>query len=340
MTILDLFKGNTPLHFSIKYNRPNIVKMLITSLEVDVNMQNKEGDTPLHIAIASKNKQLAHLLVEHGAQTSNIKNAAGLTCKKQCEKLYGCKLDKWVQSVATANMTAVTTEVAVQTAMASINAAPSLVSNNPPLANGTTTSAPTVAAISSNMTPAMLTTTLDISAQINATTHSKKKKSFWQYLKQAIVGSDKKQTDDQHQLQQQQQQQMFMSTADDDDLDGADLLDNTLSYTQHQQQLLNLAMTTNNSTSPLVKAAHQRMLSQSSVFPNAASAKGRMSLVIPRATMAAAMQQQQDALKQQQQTVPVAPPTTTSEEQQPQPKQRRRTVVERLRKSIGFSSKK
>lgn len=63
-------KGDTALHFAVKYGTEELVEQLIAVKGVNLNIPNKKGDTPLHEAGARYNGyRLYNLLVIGGAST-------------------------------------------------------------------------------------------------------------------------------------------------------------------------------------------------------------------------------------------------------------------------------
>ena len=57
--------GDSPLHFAVKFNKPDIVKWLLDQEEVDINEQNNDNQTPLHMAIKAGYNNIATLLIQH-----------------------------------------------------------------------------------------------------------------------------------------------------------------------------------------------------------------------------------------------------------------------------------
>ena len=60
-------RGEFSLRDASLYNHINIVRMLLNSPNIQVNMNDKNGDTALHCAVNLGQKEVAQLLLKHGA---------------------------------------------------------------------------------------------------------------------------------------------------------------------------------------------------------------------------------------------------------------------------------
>lgn len=58
----DLY-GNTAAHWACKFNRIDIVKLLLGQYRMNPNIQNHCGYTPLHMASQFKNEQIIKMLI-------------------------------------------------------------------------------------------------------------------------------------------------------------------------------------------------------------------------------------------------------------------------------------
>jgi len=65
----ELYDDWTILHYSIFYNRNEIVKMLIGA-DSDINAQEDSGKTALHLAINNDNTQIVQMLIAAGGDKS------------------------------------------------------------------------------------------------------------------------------------------------------------------------------------------------------------------------------------------------------------------------------
>jgi hypothetical protein len=69
--------GDTPLHWAIKNNHPDIVIFLVNK-GANINEKGALGDTPLHVSIYKKLAEIAALLRQRGANETFV-NRYGLT---------------------------------------------------------------------------------------------------------------------------------------------------------------------------------------------------------------------------------------------------------------------
>jgi WD40 repeat protein/ankyrin repeat protein len=68
--------GQTPLHYAIQHNQIDIVKHLLTFINIDINKQDFYGETPLYEAIKLRNTKIINLLINAGADP-DIKSDIG-----------------------------------------------------------------------------------------------------------------------------------------------------------------------------------------------------------------------------------------------------------------------
>lgn len=96
--------GYIPLHDAVinKKNSKEVINVISTLINhnANVNTQNKKGDTPLHELVfcsnikfnsaCSKdtNEKVIELLLDNGADITNIKNIKGLSVEKYAEEIY------------------------------------------------------------------------------------------------------------------------------------------------------------------------------------------------------------------------------------------------------------
>lgn len=60
----DFITGFTALHWAAKFNRPNIIKLLVGRYGIDPNVRSFSGSTPLHLAAQFRHQAIVQLLTE------------------------------------------------------------------------------------------------------------------------------------------------------------------------------------------------------------------------------------------------------------------------------------
>lgn len=67
------YPGNTILHESISYGADKCIDFILT-LDVDLELKNKDGNTPIHLAVLSENEYLTYRLIKLGAKLDKRNN--------------------------------------------------------------------------------------------------------------------------------------------------------------------------------------------------------------------------------------------------------------------------
>lgn len=75
--------GYTPIHAAVSYNHLDLLDLLITKYDGDINIQDSEGDTPLHHV---EELNTAKILVTKYQADYKIKNSDGLTAAQFIEE--------------------------------------------------------------------------------------------------------------------------------------------------------------------------------------------------------------------------------------------------------------
>ncbi|KAK2148618.1 hypothetical protein LSH36_488g00005 [Paralvinella palmiformis] len=70
--------GETSLHYAARDGAINLLRVLLKSNKIFVDVKNKEGLTPLHIASKNRNLKVTDILLQHGADI-NAPNNKGYT---------------------------------------------------------------------------------------------------------------------------------------------------------------------------------------------------------------------------------------------------------------------
>ena len=73
---------HSPLYIAIRNRHADVAELLITS-GADVNKKNKFGESPMDMAIHAKLQNIVNLLIEHGAETSSLKDNEKTTEKSK-----------------------------------------------------------------------------------------------------------------------------------------------------------------------------------------------------------------------------------------------------------------
>lgn len=60
----DFISGFSALHWAAKFNKPDIINMLVGRYGIDPNCRSFSGSTPLHLAAQFKHKEIIKLLTE------------------------------------------------------------------------------------------------------------------------------------------------------------------------------------------------------------------------------------------------------------------------------------
>lgn len=70
-------KGRTALHWAVKYNRLNMVQLLVRGKDADINAEDKKGLTPLHLAARYEHLEIFEYLVEQEKAEVNTNDEYG-----------------------------------------------------------------------------------------------------------------------------------------------------------------------------------------------------------------------------------------------------------------------
>ena len=69
---------HSPLYFAIRNRHADVAELLITS-GADVNIKNGFDESPMDVAVHAKLQNIVNLLIEHGAETSSLKDTEKTT---------------------------------------------------------------------------------------------------------------------------------------------------------------------------------------------------------------------------------------------------------------------
>ena len=72
-TLHNGYPGNTILHQCISYGAEKCIDHILT-LNVDLELKNKDGNTPIHLAVLSENEYLSYRLIKLGAKLDKRNN--------------------------------------------------------------------------------------------------------------------------------------------------------------------------------------------------------------------------------------------------------------------------
>lgn len=72
-TLHNGYPGNTILHESISYGADKCIDFILT-LDVNLELKNKDGNTPIHLAVLSENEYLTYRLIKLGAKLDKRNN--------------------------------------------------------------------------------------------------------------------------------------------------------------------------------------------------------------------------------------------------------------------------
>lgn len=73
----DFITGFTALHWAAKFNRPNIIKLLVGRYGIDPNVRSFSGSTPLHLAAQFRHQAIVQLLTEVYGAKEDIRDNYG-----------------------------------------------------------------------------------------------------------------------------------------------------------------------------------------------------------------------------------------------------------------------
>lgn len=73
----DIVNGYTAIHWAAKFGDANIIKLLIGTYNVPVNIKSSAGHTPLHVAYMFKRLEVANLLLTKYQADPDIRDHSG-----------------------------------------------------------------------------------------------------------------------------------------------------------------------------------------------------------------------------------------------------------------------
>jgi ankyrin repeat protein len=73
--------GLTPLHWAAAFEQKEVVKLLLKNAEIDVNLKDSQGRTALHLAVATDDRETVKLLLDRGKIDVNLKGNSDKTAR-------------------------------------------------------------------------------------------------------------------------------------------------------------------------------------------------------------------------------------------------------------------